>query len=351
MPPISPVSRGPNPDLGSDYDDRMDIDEMPAPTGSMVATSHPRTATETTDMERANGMNGTLSQAKALSERQEQSTEINNQARARHEDRVRRLGKLLDEIRTIPSILSEYNDLCQEEMKEGWSSGQVRQRFHLIEDYDSDTSARTMSVSKGQNNRTRPLRSENKDRSTHQPHLDRIEENDPDRMDRDDIRHEPLGRTSSHSLRAFVAQSPTEESPMSRILSASGTTSAAAAAVSSAPTSATQIDDRDMQRQLISPPTSVASPQATVADISQVHRPHQQNVGGSVSALETVRTRRPGSPLRFSTRGQRRGSPHGTMTRHVIPVSQSTHPITPQSEKSTICLECHKTFTMPSKLK
>lgn len=318
--PISPVSRGPHQDLASDPGDQMDLDDPPAQPG--VAASRPRIEEpSTTERKNSSPISRNLSRtnSKALSERQEQM-------KARAEERLRRLGELHEKIKKYPKILDEYRDLCREEWKERGEAGQNWPQYdYLYPIGGSEISARTMSVSKGRNN-SGFQRGHSKDRSI-EPELDRIEENDQDRMEHESSR---MLRNNSHALQTYVGQSPTDESPISRIMSSGGTVSTAAGLSASSAMSTIQAEN---QGALISPPVSVASPQVASKEISQTHQ-QQQRPSVVIPDDETPK----------SARVQHRNSSA------ISTSSRPTHTLLPH-EKSTICPECDKLFTMPSKLK
>lgn len=338
MPPISPVSRGPHQDLVSDSGDRMDLDETPAPTEAMVNASHPRMA-EPPSTERTNGpqTDGILPRAisRAPFERQEQA---NNSRRdpAKAEERRRRLGELHEMIKKYPKILEEYHGLCQEEREEYGEAGQNWPQYeYLFPIGGSEISTQTMPLSKGRNS-YRYQSSQNKDRSTgRESQLNRIAESDRDLMEHEASRpyRNSNSEGHSHALRAYVGQLPTDESPISRILSSGNTASTTTALTAPSVVSTIQAES---QGALISPPVSVASPQAAVTEISQSHERRPSAVIPDV-----------GMPAAESARPQRRGSSG------ISPSVQPTQTLQQNSEKSIPCPHpsCDKMFSMPSKVK
>lgn len=324
--PISPISRGPHQDLASDPGDRMDLDETPAPTEPVVTTARPRLG-EPSSTEKTNGSH--ISEAicrtnpKASSGRQEQD-KVDCRQDLRSEKRQRRLTELHGEIKKYPKILEEYRKLAQEEREENGEAGQDWPQYQYIYQVGgSEASAQTMAFSKGRNN-PKFQRSQSKDRSiVREGQLDRIEEGDQDRMEHGPLTCRTLRNNngeSNHAMRQYVGQSPTDESPMSRLLSSGGAAAVDARFLASA--------IQDNQGALISPPISVASPQAAGREVSQTHQQRQTIV---IPDDETV-------PAPESGRAQRRNS-----------ISTPARPTT--NEKSTICPQCGKKFTMPSKLK
>lgn len=324
--PISPASRQ---DLASDPDDRMDLDETPAATESVAATTYPRQETgEISGTEKPSGTQITnpISRAnpKASFGRQEQNKINSARQDLRSEERLRRLDELHEVIKKYPKILDEYHSLARKEREENGDAGQDWPQYqYFFPVGGSEISAQTMPVSKGRNS-VRLQRSQSKDRLiAREGQLDPIEEGDPDRMEHGSLTCRTLRNNNSesrhHAIRQYVGQSPTDESPMSRLLlSAGGGTAAYANARFSA---------SDNQGALISPPISVASPpQAAATELSPSHQ--QQRQGVVILDDET--------PAPEVGRVQRRTS--------------TTHTLVP-NEKSTICPECDKRFTMPSKLK
>lgn len=314
--PISPVSRGPYKGLASDAADHMDLDEPPAATEPM--TTAPSRVEEMSGTERPNGsqITGAISRAnpKASFGRQEQGKVGGCCGRQdlQSEERLRRLDVLHEEIKKYPKILDEYHSLVRKEREENGDGQEWPQYQYLYPVGGSDISAQTMPVSKVR----RLQRSQSKDRviARESQQLDRIEEGDPDRMEHGPLTCRTLRHNNSesrhHAIRQYVGQSPTDESPMSRLLLSSGGGTAASRFLGS-----------DTQGPLISPPISVASPQAAVTE-------QRQSI-----VIPDDETPAPES------RTQRR-------TSTLIP----THTLVP-NEKSTICPECDKRFTMPSKLK
>lgn len=296
----------------------MDLDEPPAATAS-AATAPPRVE-EMSGTERLNGpqTTGAISRAnpKASFGRQEQGRVGGCCGRQdlQSEERLRRLDVLHEEIKKYPKILEEYHSLVQKEREEN-GDGQDWPRYqYLYQVGGSDISAQTMPVSKAR----RLQRSQSKDRviARESQQLDRIEEGDPDRMEHGPLTCRTLRHNSEsrhHAIRQYVGQSPTDESPMSRLLLSSGSGTAASRDA--------MFSGSDTQGPLISPPISVASPQAAATE-------QRQSI-----VIPDDETPTPES------RTQRRTS-----------ASTPTHTLVP-NEKSTICPECDKRFTMPSKLK
>lgn len=319
-PPISPASQGPHQDLASDPGDRMDLDEAPAVT-EPVATTYPRLETgEISGTEKPSGtqITNSISRAnpKASFGRQEQN-KANSALRS--EERLRRLDELHEVIKKYPKILDEYHSLARKEREENGDAGQDWPQYqYFFPIGGSEISAQTMSVSKGPNS----IRLQSKDRPiAREGQLDRIEEGDPDRMEHGSLTCRTLrnnnGESRHHAIRQYVGQSPTDESPMSRLLLSAGGGTATYAGFPAS----------DNQGALISPPISVASPpQAAATEVSPSHQ--QQRQGIVILDDET--------PAPEAGRVQRRTS--------------TTHTLVP-NEKSTICPECDKRFAMPSKLK
>lgn len=327
--PISPVSRGPHQDLASDSGDRMDLDETPAATES-VATTHLRPE-EVSGTENLNGsqITGAIFRAnpKTAFGRQEQGRASSARQDLRSEERLRRLDELHEVIKKYPKILDEYHSLARKEREENGDAGQDWPQYQYFYPVGgSEISAQTMPVSKGRNV-SRLQRSLSRDRTiVREGQLDRIEEGDQDRMEHGltcrTLQHNN-SESKHHAIRQYVGQSPTDESPMSRLLLSSGGTAASIDPRFSA--SAIQ----DNQGALISPPISVASPpQAAATEVSPSHQQRQ-----SIVILDDE------TPAPEPGRIQRRTS-----------TSTPTHTLVP-NEKSTICPECDKRFTMPSKLK
>lgn len=306
--PISPVSRGPHKDLVSDATtDQMDLDEPPA-TAESVTTAPPRV--EGISGTERSQITGAISRAnpKASFGRQDQGKVG---GRCGWQD-LQRLDVLHEEIKKYPKILDEYHSLVQKVREENGDTQDWPQYRYLCPVGGSDISAQTMSASKAR----RLQRSQSKDRviARDSQQLDRIEEGDPDRMEHGPLTCQTLRHNNSesrhHAIRQYVGQSPTDESPMSRLLLSSG-----------GGTATSRFSGSDTQGPLISPPISVASPQAAVTE-------QRQSI-----VIPDDETPAPES------RTQRRAS-----------ASTPTHTLVP-NEKSTICPECDKRFTMPSKLK
>jgi hypothetical protein len=292
--PISPVSRGPHPDVGSDSGDRMEIDEIPA------ATSQPMDEEPLLDTTRINGNHYHSHPVPNVPpERQDQGRESYAKSEARRK-RHQQLEEMHEKIKEVRILLAEYNELCNEDLEDQWGIGN---RYELI--------AIPFSASDDSDN-TIPY---------HGTHY----ESSPQNI----------------SLGRFLTQDPAEESPMSRLLSSGGT--------ASTPSSTTAQADT---RQLVSPPISVASPPHAAATAGEVHPQHphhqQQQQQGQHNPIVIPDDEPMNPPVRspkVAQRGsisQKNGPPGGT---------QSTHTLLPQNGKSTVCPECDKVFAMPSKLK
>lgn len=312
--PISPVSRGPHKDLASDAGDRMDLDEMPTTTESAAA---PPRAEEISNTEKPKGsqITGAISRAnpKPSFGRQEHG-KAGGRLDLRSEERRRRLDELHELIKKYPKILDEYHSLARKEREENGDGQDYPQYQYLYQVGGSDISAQTMPVSKGR----RLQRSQSKDRTiVREGQLDRIEEGDPDRMGHGPLTCQALRHNNSeskhHTMLQYVEQSPTDEPPISRLLLSSGGGTGASRDA--------RFSGSDNQGAPISPPISVASPQTAANE-------QRQSI-----VIPDDETPAPES------RVQRRTS-----------TSTPTHTLVP-TEKSTICPECDKRFTMPSKLK
>ncbi|RPB09836.1 hypothetical protein P167DRAFT_288827 [Morchella conica CCBAS932] len=293
--PISPVSRGPHPDVGSDAGDRMEIDEIP------VTTSQPMDEEPLLDTARINGNHyHSHPVSNAPPERQDQGRESYAKAEARLK-RHQQLEEMHEKIKEVRILLAEYNELCNEDLEDQWGIGN-RYELIAIPFSASDDSDNTIPYNHG-------------------------------------VHYEPSPQNIS--LGRFLTQDPAEESPMSRLLSSGGT--------ASTPSSTTAQADT---RQLVSPPISVASPPhaaATAGEVHPQHPHHQQQQQGQHNPIvipddEPMNppVRSPKVAQRGSISQQKNGPPGGT---------QSTHTLLPQNGKSTVCPECDKVFAMPSKLK